>query len=147
MGGFYQDNKVVADAEVIAVTGSTGTTVARDLATAQSGTNNTLNTGGVAIGGSGNNLTNANLTVGYDAGQFQTAVQSVGSNLTNALSVQSAATQAALQKILDKQTDTDAPEAETPAEETPAAAAADSKLKWWMGGAVLLLVLAFWNSD
>lgn len=110
--GFYQDNKIVADSEVIGVAGSTGVTAARDEAVALGGTgnkniigadasgeNNTVNSGTL----SGNK--DSTITVGYDAGQFQTALQTVGSNLTNALSAQSAAGSETLENVLGKLTD------------------------------------------
>lgn len=61
-----------------------------------------INQGALAIGGYGNNLSNAAITVGYDAAQFQNALQSVGSNLSNALNSQSAAGQSTLNSVLDR---------------------------------------------
>ena len=67
------------------------------------------NNGAVVVGDGGSLLTGAvkvsgnnagDITLGYDAGQFQSALNSVGSNLTNALSAQSSTQSSTLEKVL-----------------------------------------------
>jgi hypothetical protein len=96
-----------ASEEAQLITGA-GSAAAKDEAVVLGGSFNTNKiTGTDASGGgmvnsgvSGNR--DSTITVGYDAGQFQTALQSVGSNLSNALNAQSAAGASTLDKVLEK---------------------------------------------
>ncbi len=104
-----------ADAEAIAA--GAGAVVGKDEAVVQGGQNTknvigsdasssgVVNNGGLAIGGQNNNLTGAQVTVGYDAGQFQTALQTVGSNLSEALNAQGDAGKQTLDSVLTKLSD------------------------------------------
>lgn len=96
-----------------------------------------INNGALAIGGAGNNLQGADITLGYDAGQFQTALQSVGSNLSNALNSQSAASNTTLDAVLNKLS------ALAESKQTDGASAVNKNIVWIVAGLLLLLGYLF----
>lgn len=124
------DNRTGASEEGLALSGgSVGTregdaissnsgqgTVAKEESTAQGGYGNrnllnsqdasqgqgVINNGALAIGGYGNNLSGSEISVGYDAGAFQNALQTVGSNLSQAINSQANTNNAQLDAVLGR---------------------------------------------
>ncbi len=98
-GGGSSQSTTTADqtgASEAGIVAAANATVAREDSVAIGGQNNRINLGTDASNNTGT------LTVGYDAAQFQSALQGVGSNLTSALSAQSATSSDVLDKVLGK---------------------------------------------
>ena len=104
---------VAADTEATNIVGSSGSAAARDEAVSVGGSGNAAaKDSGVAQSAGANSVLNTGIsgnenstvTIGYDAGQFQTALQTVGSNLTSAVNSQSAAGKETLNTVLGQLT-------------------------------------------
>lgn len=98
-----------------------------------------INNGALAIGGYGNNLSNATVSVGYDAGQFQTALQTVGSNLSSALNSQSASSNSTLDAVLNQIG------ALAESKQTDGASGVNKNIVWIVAGVLLLLGFLFYR--
>lgn len=129
--------QVGASEKGVGVSGSSGTTIARDGAIAL-GNNAKLNTG-LEVG----NASGSQFTVGYDAGALQTALQQVGTNTVNAVNAAQAASQKNLDAVLAKlATDAKAPAAKT---DPKTDEASPPGINWWLWGGLAAGAFALYH--
>lgn len=111
---FIVSAPAAADSEAVALANSAGNTIARDEAVSVGGAGNAAAKDlGIAQSAGANSVQNTGIsgnqnstvTVGYDAGQFQTALQTVGTNISSAVNSQAAAGKESLNNVLEKITD------------------------------------------